>query len=75
MTSKVSLMQSGKSYLLHDYRGRPLTRANRFLEAIEHRGLSGQTVRAYGYDLLYFLRWIRASKKTWRRFMCDRYSF
>lgn len=39
--------------------GRPIVEANRFLEALELRGLSRQTVRAYAYDLLLLYRWLR----------------
>lgn len=38
-----------------------ISEANRFLEAIEMRGLSRQTIRAYAYDLLLLYRWLLQS--------------
>lgn len=37
---------------------------NRFLRALELRGLSRHTVRAYGYDLVVFLRWMKQHGKN-----------
>ncbi len=41
----------------------PIEEANRFLHALETRGLSAHTVRAYGYDLVVFYRWMGLKKK------------
>ncbi len=40
-----------------------ISEANRFLEAIELRGLSRWTVRSYAYDLLLFYRWLLESDR------------
>lgn len=68
MADHIVLREKDCSHRLYDKRGRPLARMNRFLEAVEVRGLSRQTVRAYGYDLLYLAQWLQISKKSWRRF-------
>jgi len=44
--------------------------ANEFLEIQEARGLSGQTIRSYAYDLLAFFRWLERQKCIWT----DRFS-
>lgn len=38
--------------------GRPLQEANRFLWALNTRGLSSRTIRAYAFDLLALYRWM-----------------
>lgn len=60
--------KSGKNhrYILTS-NGTPLKEANRFLSVLETRGLSLQTTRAYGFDLLYLFRWL---EETGRVF-CD----
>lgn len=58
-TLRVSL-QKGK-YRLVDKQG-AIQDANRFLEALDIRGLSSLTIRAYAYDLLAFYRWMRRRK-------------
>jgi site-specific recombinase XerD len=45
--------------------GRTVAEANKFLDAIELRGLSRLTVRAYAYDLLSLYRWLH---ETHRKF-------
>jgi integrase/recombinase XerD len=40
-----------------------ISEANHFLDAIELRGLSRLTVRAYAYDLLLLYRWLRESNE------------
>ena len=38
--------------------------ANRYLSVLETRGLSLQTTRAYGFDLLYLFRWLNETEKV-----------
>lgn len=38
--------------------------ANRFLSVLETRGLSLQTTRAYGFDLLYLFRWLEETVRV-----------
>jgi len=38
--------------------GKPMKDANRYLSVLETRGLSLQTTRAYGFDLLCLFRWL-----------------
>lgn len=38
--------------------GSPLVAVNRFLASLNVRGLSGFTIRAYGFDLVAFYRWL-----------------
>jgi site-specific recombinase XerD len=45
-------------YQLVDARRRPIVQANRFLAAATVRGLSRATVKAYGFDLVVFYRWL-----------------
>jgi site-specific recombinase XerD len=47
--------------------GVPLVDANGYLRVIETRGLSSQTIRAYGYDLLYLYRWLEEISKTFAK--------
>lgn len=48
---------SASPYRLVDPQGRDLDWANEFLDLQHIRGLSPRSVRAYGYDLLHFVRW------------------
>lgn len=41
-----------------------LKEANRFLSVLETRGLSQQTTRAYGFDLLYLFRWLEETGRA-----------
>ena len=43
-------------------------RMNQFLEAMEVRGLSIQSIRAYGYDLVFFQRWLKSTTIQWKNF-------
>lgn len=43
-------------------------RMNQFLEAMEVRGLSLLSIRAYGYDLVFFYRWIQSTHIHWKHF-------
>ena len=54
--------KSKKYYLLDS--GKPLRQANRFLRALEIRGLSLMTIRAYGYDLVSFYRWLKKQRSA-----------
>jgi integrase/recombinase XerD len=51
-------------YRLVDARQRPIAQANRFLAAVVVRGLSGATVRAYGFDLVVLYRWFGRSQHS-----------
>jgi len=57
--------KSGKNrrYILSS-NGAPLKEANRFLSVLETRGLSLQTTRAYGFDLLYLFRWLEETGRV-----------
>lgn len=44
----------------------PIAEANEFLTALQTRGLSPQTIRAYAYDLLLFYRWMHATSRVLR---------
>jgi site-specific recombinase XerD len=44
----------------------PIAEANEFLSAIQTRGLSPRTIRAYAYDLLLFYRWLYATNRVLR---------
>lgn len=48
-------------YRLVDAQRRPVVQANRFLAGVAMRGLSRATVRAYGFDLVVFYRWLARS--------------
>jgi len=47
-------------YRLTDRAGADVAPVNRFLDALATRGLSGRTVRSYGYDLLHLCKWLSA---------------
>jgi site-specific recombinase XerD len=64
-TSTVSLRVDRRGqYRLVDARRRPITQANRFLTGVAIRGLSRATVRAYGFDLVVFYRWLIRSRQS-----------
>lgn len=44
----------------------PVTEVHEFLSALQLRGLSPRTVRAYAYDLLLLYRWMRAERRCLR---------
>jgi site-specific recombinase XerD len=50
-------VRRGIHQLIRD-NGEPLKEANRFLSALNTRGLSPLTIRAYAFDLLVFYRWM-----------------
>lgn len=56
---RVCRIDGGRHVLLHQECA--IGEANAFLEAIEMRGLSRQTIRAYAYDLLLLYRWLLES--------------
>src|ERR1044071_729056 len=51
-------------YQLVDARRRPIAQASRFLAAVAVRGLSGATMRAYGFDLVVLYRWLDRSRHS-----------
>jgi len=56
-------LRSGLYELVDDDAG-PITEANQFLRALQVRGLSVCTIRAYAYDLVVLFRWLgRADKE------------
>lgn len=57
MTVSLRRDASGR-YQLVAQRPRSVADTNRFLDALAIRGLSPQTVRAYGFDLVTFYRWL-----------------
>lgn len=44
----------------------PIAEANEFLSALQARGLSPRTIRAYAFDLLLLYRWLHATGKALR---------
>src|SRR5665213_3586006 len=54
----------GGHFRLVTGQGESVDEANRFLRAIETRGLSERTVRAYGFDLQLLYRWL--SHRKWK---------
>jgi integrase/recombinase XerD len=54
---------SASPYRLLDDQDRELTWANDFLDAQRLRQLSPRSLRAYGYDLLHFARWLRHTRR------------
>ena len=58
-----SLPPSASPYRLLDERGQEVIWANAFLDAQRIRQLSLRSLRAYGYDLLHFARWLQPPKK------------
>lgn len=50
----------------------PIQEANEYLRAVELRGLSPWTVRAYAYDLILLYRWLRANGMHLRELTASR---
>ena len=72
MAVRVRLEKSKGSYHLIDERKGRLDEANKFLGALEIRGLSPNTIRAYAYDLLTIYRWLeRVDKRLLELRQCD----
>lgn len=67
MKNKIYLAKNGNIFRVCTPSGKT-NRMNKFLEAIEVRGLSKQTIRAYGYDLVFLCRWLQKSKVNWKNF-------
>lgn len=44
----------------------PIAEVNEFLSALQTRGLSLRTIRAYAYDLLLLYRWLHATNRALR---------
>jgi len=63
MALSVKELRSGACRLVDD-EGRSLADVNRFLAALEIRGLSPRTVRAYAFDCLALYRWLEAAGKA-----------
>lgn len=57
------LVRHGNSYRLIGTDQDLVDKANRFLRTLEIRGLSTNTVRAYGYDLVSIFRWLHSAGK------------
>lgn len=53
---------NNKGYLITED-GIPMIDPNKYLSALGTRGLSPQTIRAYGYDLVHLFRWLEISGK------------
>lgn len=68
MAHEYYLKKVANKYRLFDNKNRQPRAVSRFLEHLEIRNLSAETVRSYGYDLLYLHRWLCANKITWKRF-------
>lgn len=67
MRTQIHLKSQNGSFRIYTSKGNK-NRMNQFLEAMEVRGLSLQTIRAYGYDLVFFLRWLQSTKIQWKYF-------
>jgi integrase/recombinase XerD len=59
-----SLPASASPYRLLDEQDRELAWANDFLDAQRLRQLSLRSLRAYGYDLLHFARWLHQTRRS-----------
>ena len=59
-------LRPGLYELVDDETG-PVTEVNRFLRALQVRGLSPCTIRAYAYDLVVLYRWLGRADKALRR--------
>jgi integrase/recombinase XerD len=64
LISQNSLPASASPYRLLDEQGRELAWANNFLDAQRLRQLSLRSLRAYGYDLLHFARWLQDTRHS-----------
>lgn len=65
---KISLYKTKNSFRILGLRGKSPLLPNRFLEGLEVRNLSKETVRSYGYDLVFLLRWLHKNKIAWKLF-------
>lgn len=61
---RYGVIVKGETYELVGESSGPIEDANRFLRALETRGLSPRTIRAYAYDLLSLYRWLAVSGKA-----------
>ena len=59
----LKMSERGDKVWLFDEHSHPLGQANDFLKLLQVRGLSPQTLRAYGYDLVAFYRWLAGVSK------------
>jgi len=72
-----SIQLEGKScFHIFDKQNSPMENANKFLRAVELRGLSKHTIRAYGYDLVVFYRWLEVFGKSFADlYLADLFEF
>jgi site-specific recombinase XerD len=63
-------IHNGRYQLIDDKSG-PLEEANKFLTALNVRGLSSCTIRAYAFDLLILYRWMKQAGKLLRDLQQD----
>ncbi len=76
MALRVIFDISGDGHRIVDDRKGPLGEANGFLKALEVRGLSPDTIRAYAFDLLAIYRWLeRVDKRLLELRECDLVGF
>lgn len=64
MSFSLSLDQTKSTHRIRSGNGKDIDLPNRFLRALELRGLSRHSIRAYGYDLVVFLRWMQQRRRT-----------
>lgn len=57
-----------KTCRIHGKQGKLIIKANEYLEQLEIRGLSLQTVRAYSYDLSYLFNWLTIVGRSFKNF-------
>jgi site-specific recombinase XerD len=67
MSQEYYLKKINGTFRMYNSEGRSQNKVNQFLVGIETRNLSMETVRSYGYDLLFLLRWLHKNKIIWKR--------
>lgn len=63
-TLQLNPKTNSPTYEVLDQSGNSIELINRFLHALELRGLSRHTVRSYGFDLVVLYRWLETTSKT-----------